>query len=402
MNTKDDDVIPSIWRHNNSVVRGYGLGENFARGTVRTRGDILTRDALVPDSAFAAKRSIYLDTLIELLRKQVGELPLTLLLHDWGSKPATYFLSLLSTFLRKVDAVWLVISEEMLIQTLPPKMAGAALLKLSQDTDARIYENLVYDIVFFPALDQVEVEQVARLKKRSRAIIIDYNSPLNSAVARASFEAMLMTYLWFGQGNLIEYTGDASDSYASDLEDGGETRLESIGEIMKATARHLENVYDRRRKFQSRIKKVLATHLNYPKLNETLVRQADRANWPSWAVECLPTLYVPTETLTLGRISALVWHQILECVPEHLTYEVVAKLCNGQIYEVRTDEETASFLNSIAQIFENHLRHNPFESERSFTGAITSAIQEIELRYPQAARKSLEIRKDVLTEDDII
>jgi hypothetical protein len=76
---------------------------------------------------------------------------------------------------------------------------GVVLLDLRHDTDQRIYNNLVGDILFFPALHQTEATQVTTWQQRARVLIVDSRGRQRPAVLRAGQEASLMTYRWSGE-----------------------------------------------------------------------------------------------------------------------------------------------------------------------------------------------------------
>lgn len=370
---------------------------------VQTRGAIPTLNASAHDKKLAVDDPLYLSELIEQLREQVGGLPLTILLHNSRSDLAEHFLKMLSSFLRKADGIWLVPLKETEDTVAPPEIRGAVLLKPTQDTDRRIYDNLIGDLVFFPASDEAEAAQVTTFEQRARAVVVNRSGSSSDTVAKAAIEASLITYLLSEEGALEKYTDAVGGRQVSKSgPPAGASEMDEIGQSLKAKAVHLEKVEDRRHKFRSQIEEAFEKYPDQPKLREHLIRQADEHQWPTWAVECFPSLYITTKTQPDGRITALVWHQILACVPKTQDYEVAAKLCNEQFLEVEIAEETAKLIGSIAQIFERNLRQNPYQSERAFSGVINQAMIEVEQKYPEGAQKSIETRKEALTKEEII
>ena len=171
---------------------------------VRTRGAIRTRGAGV---AAVTRRPLTLDAVLLELREQVGYLPLTTLVHGWGSPAAEAFVSLLGPLLRREDAIWMLSSQEAQGTTAPVEAAeGTVLLDLGRDTDQRIYKNLVGDILFFPVLHKAEATQVATWQQRARVLIVDGRGRQRAAVLQAGQAVSLMTYRWLGELVLHQIT----------------------------------------------------------------------------------------------------------------------------------------------------------------------------------------------------
>jgi predicted dehydrogenase len=402
----DEDIIKTLHSHSGNRQQVRELLEIAHTGPVPTRGPISAkRIEAGANSGSSGPGSIYLSIVVEKLRDQVGDLPVTMLVHGWGSKPAADFIDVLSNFLRRADALWLIPGKELNGSTAPPEIEGSVILSLDRDTDLRIYSNIVADIVFFPGADATEADEnhvasITKFQLRARAAIVDNQGLHSKLVAQAGDRMGIVTYCWSGQESLI--LCKEAETKVGPGEVFSPPSLNDLGRSLKAIARHLERFDDRCRKFRTRIETMIDKHSDQPDFIEDLMRQADKNQWPTWAALSFPRLYTPAKPLVGGRKRALVWNQVLDCVPETYVYEVQAKLWEGQIFEIHMPEETAQFVSSIAKIFEKHLRDNPFSSERSFIGAITNAMQEIELTYPEASRKSLETRKEVLAEDEVI
>ena len=73
----------------------------------------------------------------------------------------------------------------------------------------------------------------------------------------------------------------------------GEPALYAIGKALGRMATHVEKEPDCRLKFQSLISRIVETYPGRSNWDQDLIYQADKNQWPSWAVECLPRLYVP-------------------------------------------------------------------------------------------------------------
>jgi hypothetical protein len=161
------------------------------RGGIRVRGGPAVRGAV---------QTLSLEKLIADLRKGVGHLPLTVVIHGWGTNPAAAFYDALLPWLRREDALWFVpgggeISE----------MEEGVLFDLERETDRRTYDNLVGDILFFPALDESEVERVGGWKYRARAVLVDKGGSQKENIIRTGLEIKLMMYGWAGKKVLEEY-----------------------------------------------------------------------------------------------------------------------------------------------------------------------------------------------------
>jgi hypothetical protein len=206
---RNEDLIEPIRTRGSIRVRGgaSGEGENVIPRPIRTCGTVRTRGtAAVPAQTLKVERSLTLDNLVRYVRQEVGDLPLTVFVHGWGSQPAWAFLSMLCPLLRKEDALWLIPTKEIPIPPPPSEVEGAVILDVSRETDQRTYRNLVCAIVFFSALEAAEAGQVAEWQQRARAVIADGQGPQGNAVLGAGCEAGLMTYRWSGKMGFEEYT----------------------------------------------------------------------------------------------------------------------------------------------------------------------------------------------------
>lgn len=205
MDTRHDDIIEPVRIRGAIRVRGDEVGETVGPRLVRTRGAIRTRGA---GAASVPRRTgqgtLTLEDLVQELRGQVEGLPLTALLHGWGSQPVQAFLALLLSWLRREDAVWLIPTPGAELPPVPPAVEGAVVLDLGRDTDQRAYRNLVGDLVLFPALEATQVTHITAWRRRARAVIVDGRGPHSDTMLRAACEAELMTYRWSGEAALEE------------------------------------------------------------------------------------------------------------------------------------------------------------------------------------------------------
>ena len=374
--------------------------------SVRTRGPINANQE-------TATVGLDIGTLLGKLRKDVQEMPLTILVHGWGSLSAQEFLTVLSLSLQNDDALWLVPASEHgtevqgsgseeTISTTPRAIEGAVMLNLERDTDQRIYANVISDLVFFPGLEDNESVRVTSLTNLARAVLVDSRNPHSNAIVQVGNHTLTF-YKWSGKYTVSQYhKGEvAEDLVAQDKR--LEPDLNEIGKTLKEMAQQLEREPDSRVEFRARILKVLDTYPGRKTLNEDLVRQADSHGWPGWAVESMPQLFIPIESPTGTQGKALVWHFILQCVPEDYPYEIKAELCAKQFLEIEMGEETANFLEFIAPFFEENLRLIPHadpgsQSIIAVNEAMLDVEREIDLREPKAAHFFKEKRKKLIEE----
>lgn len=184
----------------------------------------------------------------------------------------------------------------------------------------------------------------------------------------------------------------------------GEPALDAIGNALKAMARYLEQAHDRRPEFRSLINRVVDTYPGRPPWDIDLVMQADKNRWPTWAVECLPSLYIPLGAQTDGHESALIWHYIVACIPGGYDYEVVKELCDGHILEVTMAAKTVKFGRFIVPMFEQERLGHPYLTDRSTIGVVNQTMIEIEVSLPDAkeAETTKKARKELLIKEKVI
>jgi predicted dehydrogenase len=378
--------------------RSYGANPRHMRdsvgltsGPMRTRGDILLRGE---DSAPAPAPPMLLSDLVEKLREELGQLPLTIMIHNWGSTSAQTFLDVLDPWLQRGDAIWLIPIEEMKITTTLPELEGVVMLKLNRPIDQRIYSNILGDLVFFPAEDEAEATHDTQFMRPTRAILVDQRgaSAAVSTVTAHALSLKLVTYVWNGAESVAEFKGAESTGELSVPEAATTPSPDEIGQLLKHIASHLEKLILRRRLFQARLKK-FTDRAEIPNWDEVLVRQAHQHYWPQWAVECLPC-YIPLQSFPDGSKRALVWKYVIDCLPSSDTYQSVEKLCNDQIHLVHMAAEIIDRAESFGQIFEDCLRPNPYLTDGAFEGTIDYAMQQIEARYPEAAPKTKAVREE--------
>jgi hypothetical protein len=160
-----------------------------------------------------------------------------------------------------------------------------------------------------------------------------------------------------------------------------------IGRVLTHKIEELELTPDRRHQMRCYIDQVCAQLLSDPKLPANLIRYADSARWPSWAVECLPSLYVEEWEFSESPQVVLFWRYLVECVPEPRNLEVLSTLCGGTVLEARVDSAELFYVRAIAPLFERSRLGNPFASVESMVGVVLDTIRELHLSntFPEAA-----------------
>lgn len=207
MSLRNNDLIAPIRTRGAMRVRESEAGEDRVPRPVRTRGALRTRGVTAgPVPRLQVERVLTLKEVMTELRQQVGDLPLTTLVHGWGNKAPMAFVALLSPLFGREDALWLLPMQEPQSSPVLPEIAGAVRLDLSRDTAQRTYRNLIGDLIFFPALEVTEAARVREWQQRARAVVIDGRGPRGDTLLRAGCDAMLITYRWSGETTLEEYT----------------------------------------------------------------------------------------------------------------------------------------------------------------------------------------------------
>jgi hypothetical protein len=385
-------------------IRSYGADPRYDRSRTKqlmeslpTRRRIFRRTAR--KLSRGAKRQADPLTLVELLeklRKEVTGLPLTILIHNWGSDAAGKFLEAIHSKIESLDAVWLIPIEKTKATTPLPEIENVVMLNLNQDTDKRIYNNLVGDIVFYPAVDKAEAAHDIQFMRLARAIILDWAGPAVDTVLQAAHRAGARAYLWSGRIGLKAAEAASASSVAASEEELGSLAVDEVGRRLKESATDLAQMFYRRRLFQAELDRIFSsTETDW---SADLVRQADLHGWPTWAVECLPIFVALELSEAEATKRAFVWRYIMECVPETYAFETVSELCDRMFAELTMPEETARFIDAIVQQFTSCFKATPIVNDRDFLGTIVHAMTQIEGIYPHAASKIMEVRRRLLTE----
>jgi hypothetical protein len=336
-----------------------------------------------------------LNECVTKVREEVGRLPLTIAIHNWGASSAQEFLDVLSPFIETGDAIWLAPITEMKRSTPLPELEGVVMLNLNRSLDQKLYDNLLADIVFFPGEDQTEAAHDTHFMRLARAVFVDGRKTQSGAgiVATHALSRNLITYSWNGAESVVEFTGsDSNDQPVVPQEMPATQTPDEIGHHLRTTASHLEKLIQRRSIFRNRLEQIRSNHES-SSWNEILVRQANLNHWPQWAVECLPC-YVLIESAEDGSKRALVWRYVIACLPDSESYRTVEKLCDDYVHEVHLSVEATRLVEGFAQIFDDCLRPLPHTTEGGFNGTVDYAMQQIEARFPEASEKTRSVREE--------
>jgi hypothetical protein len=116
----------------------------------------------------------------------------------------------------------------------------------------------------------------------------------------------------------------------------------------------------------------------HEQIAERLIRLAHVDSWPTWAIECLPSLCItmsPSQDQT-GRV--LLWRYLAECVPNRDEVVVNSTLCDGLVLDASVGTVNKRWIEAFAPVFEKSRLGNPFPSVESMVGIVLDTIREVE------------------------
>lgn len=253
-------------------------------------------------------------------------------------------------------------------------------------------EELLYNLLILCAnlecSKQLQNPLLAILQRRQLSgqwLGIDLRYALQDALIKNQMNADLLP-LWklMSEGkkhNFLpgdEFDGfDGARSIPGGLAAPDAPALDVIGRALKGIADKLEREPTRGEKFRILIARAKQSCPSRPTWDKDLLKQADRHQWPGWAVDRLD-LYLPVAVLPAGGERALLWHQIAECMRATYKHRELKTFCNDRVVEVEMSKEASTFVRQIAPIFEEERINNPFTSDRATIGIITNALLESE------------------------
>lgn len=251
MSNQPDNRQDTGWIRTRGAIRVPGGAEQpireqggiVTRGALRTRGVLRTRGA--PLKTRGASPSVFnVSALLAELRRDIngareenhshpeqpgpqgcpgstpsdvaGESPglngppLSIILHGWPSDSSQAFWAALSGIVHDKDAIWLRGTGSSEDPMALPEHERSLVLDLDQDSDQRVYNNLIGDLVFYPASDPNELEsamawgqrsEAGQPKVRARAMVIDAKGPRFSLFEKEAKKLGLCLYGWRGNGD---------------------------------------------------------------------------------------------------------------------------------------------------------------------------------------------------------
>jgi hypothetical protein len=165
----------------------------------------------------------------------------------------------------------------------------------------------------------------------------------------------------------------------------GKPYLPAIGFALKAIGVHLEPKQDRRPRFRRLLQRTLETYPGWPTWNRDLIRQSIQKQWPVWAVECLPSLFVleehatPMKSTQREAQTAYLWGPVYACVAEcDDNSEKLDEYFDGNLVLANLSSRGSRVAAAIATQFEPGRTNNPYPSERSTIGIALDTISALE------------------------
>jgi hypothetical protein len=345
-----------------------------------------------PDSRFQSapgerelqsESSQSLDDVLLALKQQLRRLPLTTIIHGWGTPPAEDFLAAASARLHELDSYILIPYETSeAVPPAPPELGRAVVLDANHDSHRRMIEDPIGDIFFFPAAREAEVAAADLATASARAIFVKAGGEHADAVADVGRKQQTAVYFWIERGDLSappvgELPGGAGaalprleqpwfDNFGRELRELS-ARLEALPNPSDNGVHHRRLTFTRTKIFRSLLDECRSREQEHSawdedRWHEDLVLLADRHQWPAWAVGSLPRLWVPLGERAGQTANALLWHHIYNTIPPDYKSEVVQVLCSGQFYMVRMSDEAAALVRHVTLVYESIMREREFSS----------------------------------------
>jgi hypothetical protein len=204
--------------------------------------------------------------------------------------------------------------------------------------------------------------------------------------------------------------GDSRNVISEDLLDAGypdyhnlvNYNIDAIDQILTSIVSDLEKNADRREKLRTAIDSAIKSEPTRFTWNVDLIRMADKNGWPIWAVECLPSLFIPQHTQPDGTESLIIWSHIFDCLPNKSNSEIIAKYCRGRVLWVRIDMVTSQFLKSIAPMLEEARISNPYPTDRAMIAVVADAVTHLEFQDSRNAKVYSDARKRLLSSAGVL
>jgi len=151
--------------------------------------------------------------------------------------------------------------------------------------------------------------------------------------------------------------------------------LDAIGRALKEMAKRLSERQDRRARFREAVQEVKNAHPQRVIWDLDLILQAHEYNWPLWAFESLPRLYVLLETLPSGARRLMVWKYILYPIRECLD-SATRVFLGGTLVETTVPTTLTEFLDEIVAVLEPLRASHQLPSDKSLRAAVAHELQQ--------------------------
>jgi len=158
----------------------------------------------------------------------------------------------------------------------------------------------------------------------------------------------------------------------------GQPSDEAIAIGLREMTDVLKDDSDRRFRFQSLLRQVVAIHSNRATWWRDFIAMADDGRWPTWAVRCLPVAILPVE----GESDEtwFLWKFLADCFVHPLGdgLMVLKDYCLGEFVEVKLIPQATRRVLKIAEEVEQQLREGHEPTDRVIRAIAGSALDEAE------------------------
>lgn len=198
---KNDELIVPIRTRGEIRLREQEGAHDLSSTVILTKGAIRARGVSPEEWPRRVGQPIAIQEMIENLREQSRELPLSIVVYGWGGKQAEDFLAKLGPYLWPQDPVVLIPLKGIALTALTTAPPGAVLLNMNRPSHRRMYENgnLVGDIVFFGESQDWEASEVQRWRDSAQAVIVKEGASRAESILRVARESNQFVYLWSGE-----------------------------------------------------------------------------------------------------------------------------------------------------------------------------------------------------------
>jgi hypothetical protein len=171
-------------------------------------------------------------------------------------------------------------------------------------------------------------------------------------------------------------------------EQQGEPSLDALGATLRTMTEHLEHqAEEERESFVPLVNRVIGTYPGRPTWSADLIRMADGHYWPSWAIMCLPELFVEADKIN-GQDYYL-WEVFLPVLDElGVNYDIIEPMCKvllpqirkrvSLIYHLEVSDEALGFLKEIVPKVEFNRKVAPSRNYRQVVGSANQAFIQLE------------------------